>query len=159
VSGDSLLHALLELQTDFLRGGDPQRPLERWLTLLLEETGGEHGLLGVERPTPGAAPQLQSLASTPPGWVDACWEVPTWRTPGGSEPLSLRALADMSLSAGQPVSAEGAVMAPASAPLPAGPSLPRSCRVLPLHAGDARVGFVGFTLRPGVTTSMGLRRT
>ncbi|HYH98429.1 ATP-binding protein [Hyalangium sp.] len=153
--GAPLLSALLELQTDFLRGGDPQRSLERWLTLLLGETGGEHGLLGVELQAPGVAPapQLQVLASTPPGWGAALWEVPAWLTPGDAEPRSLQALVSLALSTGQPLSAEGPVKVPGSAPLPMPEPSPRSFRVLPLQAGDARTGFVGFTHRPGEATA------
>jgi two-component system, NtrC family, sensor kinase len=119
--------------------------LERWLTLLLAETGGEHGLLGVELPAPGSAPRLQVVASMPPGWEDALWEVPALRTPGEPEPWSLQGLVHRALSTGLPVSAEGAEAAPGSVPLPAGGPSPRSFQVLPLHAGEVRVGFVGFS--------------
>ena len=152
-SGESLLRALLALQTNVLRGSDPQPSLERWLTLLLEETGGEHGVLGVELPAPGAAPRLQVIASTPQGWEDALWEVPALRTPGAPEPRSLQGLVRLVLSTGQPVSAEGPVPAPGSVPLPAGGPSSCSFRVLPLHAGEARVGFVGFSHRSGGATA------
>ena len=93
-SGDSLLRTLLELQTEVVRGGDPQPALERWLTLLLAETGGEHGVLGVELPAPGAAPRLQVVVSTPPGWQEPL-------------PPSLQGLVHLALSAGQPTPVTG----------------------------------------------------
>jgi len=146
-SGDSLLRALLDLQRDVLRGGDPRPSLERWLTLLLAETGGEHGVLGVELPAP--APQFQILASTPPAWEASLWEVPVLRTPGETEPRSLLGLVRLALSAGLPVSAEELAATSGSVSQPAGGPSPRSFRVLPLHVGEARVGFVGFSHRPG----------
>ncbi len=144
-----LLRALLELQTEFLQGGDPQRSLERWLTLLLEETGSELGLIGVERHAPGAAPRLQILASAPPGWEGARWEASSWRVPGAPEPRSLQALVARVLETGQPVSAEGSMPAPGSAPHSAEQSIPGCFRVLPLRTGDSRAGFVGFTYHSG----------
>ena len=69
VPGDPLLLALLELQSEVLRGGDVQPSLRRWLALLLEEVGGEHGVLGLELPGPGAARRLQLVAATPPDLV------------------------------------------------------------------------------------------
>src|SRR5690349_1518131 len=96
-SGDSLLYALLKLQTEVLQGGDPQPSLERWLTLLLAEMGGEHGILGMELPAPGAARRLQIVASTPPGWEHALWEVPALRTSEEPEPRSLQGLVDLAL--------------------------------------------------------------
>ncbi|HVG63032.1 MAG TPA: ATP-binding protein [Hyalangium sp.] len=143
--GDTLLRAILELQTDFLQGGERQRTIERWLTLLLDEAGGEQGLLGIEWHTPSAAPQLQALASAPPGWADMPWERPAWRAPGDSEPRSLRSLVALALETGQPVSAERSLPPPGSAPLSMEPPVPGCCRVLPLLAGEGRVGFVGFT--------------
>jgi two-component system NtrC family sensor kinase len=143
--GDTLLQVILELQTEFLQGGDRQRTLERWLALLLNEAGGEHGLLGIERHTPGAAPQLQVLASAPPGWADMRWEVSAWQAPGDSEPRSLRSLVALALETGQPVSAEGSPPAPGSASLAREPLVPGRYRVLPLLAGEMPVGFVGFT--------------
>jgi two-component system NtrC family sensor kinase len=147
--GEPLLRSLLELQTDFLRGGDRQRALDRWLTLLLEETGGEPGLLGVECHASGAAPQRQVLASHPPGWVDARWELPGWRVPGDPQPRSLQSLVAWALETGQPVSAEGAMPPPGSPPLSTDKVIPGCFRILPLLAGDTRVGFVGFTHRSG----------
>jgi two-component system NtrC family sensor kinase len=151
--GDTLLQAILELQTDFLQGGDRQRSLERWLTLLLKEVCGEHGLVGIERHTPGTAPQLQILASAPPGWADRRWEVPAWRAPGASEPRSLRSLVALALERGQPVSAESSPPPPGGVPLSTEPSVPGCYRVLPLLAGEMRVGFVGFTYHSGHNTA------
>jgi len=151
--GDTLLQAILQLQADFLQGGDRQRTLERWLTLLLNEAGGVHGLLGVERHTPSAAPHLQILASAPPGWADERWEVPAWRAPGDSEPRSLRSLVALALERGQPVSAERLPPAPGSAPLSTEPPGSGCYRVLPLLAGERRVGFVGFTGPSGRNTA------
>jgi two-component system NtrC family sensor kinase len=151
--GDTLLQEILELQTDFLQGGDRQRTLDRWLTLLLKEAGGEYGLLGIERHTPGSAPQLQVLASAPLGWADGRWEVPAWRAPGDSEPRSLRSLVALALERGQPLSAESSPPAPGGAPLSTEPPVPGCYRVLPLLAGEMRVGFVGFTYQSGRNTA------
>jgi two-component system NtrC family sensor kinase len=140
-SGDPLLRALLELQAHVLRGGDVQPSLERWLTLLLEEVGGEHGVLGVELPGPGATRRLQLVAFTPPDLVKVIWEVAMLRTAEAPELRSLQALVHLALAQRQPVSAEG----------PGGP-LPSFVRVLPLEGERVR-GFVGFSHGPGGATA------
>ncbi|MFL5349186.1 MAG: ATP-binding protein [Hyalangium sp.] len=129
---DSLLKTLFELQSEFIRGGDPLRLLDRWLSLLLAEMGSEQGFLGAVRPGPEAGRPFQIVASTPPGW---------------GEVESLQALAESTLSTGQPVPFAESLTAPGGTPRSPEPSAARSFLALPLHADATRVGLVGLVLR------------
>ncbi len=148
-----LTRSLLELQTDFLQGGDRQRVLDRWLALLLQEVGSELGLIGVGQHTDGAALWPRILASKPSGWADARWEVPVWRALGEPEARSLQSLVARALETGEAVLAEEAWPASGTASQAPQPPISGCFRVLPLQAGGMRVGFVGFTYHSSVGTA------
>jgi two-component system, NtrC family, sensor kinase len=64
-SSGGMWRALVELQSELLRGGDARRLLDTLLGLLLEHTGSASGFLGEVLSEPGASPRFQLLAGSP----------------------------------------------------------------------------------------------
>ncbi|MDC0713437.1 ATP-binding protein [Stigmatella sp. ncwal1] len=124
----SLIHALLDVQTEFTRSRNPQRLLEGLLGILLAQTGSEYGFLGEVLPDTSPPGRVQILVSHPPAWK----ETPPLRTLIGSALLE-----------GKPAvlqSAPGEVLG-ASPPL-------HTFMVLPLHSEGDTVGLVGIANGP-----------
>ncbi len=108
-----LWHALVEIQSELIRGGTARPLLDKFLTLLLKHTESSHGFIGEVHPTPDAGPRFELLASNSPSWVEHLRELPL-------------ALLQTALETGQPVSFSK-----------------RALWVLPLRSGDDLLGLVG----------------
>jgi two-component system NtrC family sensor kinase len=126
-----LWRALVELQSELMRGGDARLLLDKLLTLLIDHTESTHGFLGEVLPSPGASPRFQPLTSSPSHWMDELQALP-----------GLRSLVDAALKTGQPVSSSRLADRVGATPAP-GVSHLDSLLVLPLRSGNDIVGLAG----------------
>ncbi|WP_224242147.1 PAS domain-containing sensor histidine kinase [Hyalangium gracile] len=131
-----MLHALLEIQSELIRGGATLPLLDRFLGLLLEHTGGAHGFLAEVRPARETGLRFPLLVSSPPTWRERLGEL-------SSHP-SLRSLLDDAISRGQPVSSSGLAALLDAPPVPGAPA-PDSLWLLPLVSQGEPLGLLGLT--------------
>jgi signal transduction histidine kinase len=146
--GTALLPALLEIQAEFVRGGDARPLFGRLLLVLLEHTRSTYGFLGAVRHAPGVAPGFEALVSVPSPWGERLRVPPGARASGAEALEGLRGHIDTALTTGKPVSSPEGLPVSSELALPPGAPAPSSILLLPIELEGDVVGLAGITDSP-----------
>ena len=145
-----LLHALTEVQTEFIRGHESHSLFERLLQVLLTLTRSEYGFIGeVLRSPENDAPYLRTFSITNIAWTDALREYYTHHAPRGLEFFNLKTLFGEVMSTGAPVVSNSPAEDARRGGLPEGHPELRCFLGLPFHSSTELVGMMGIANRPG----------
>ncbi len=132
---ERLLHVLLSVQSDIIRGAHAPSALERLLSQLLALTGSEAVLLAEQVHPAGAPPTYHRVVALPADALPSSWDPPTSRegTPCAARELRARV---------ETVCATGGVTQPLT------PGARRPVLGLPLEVEGSVVGVLGLAGRP-----------
>jgi two-component system NtrC family sensor kinase len=143
-----LLHALTEVQTEFIQGHDTHQLFDKLLSVLLKLTHSEYGFMGEVLFTPEGTPFLRTRAITHVDWTDTLREFYRREGPTRQEFPHLQKLFGAVMVSGQPVMNNAPLPEEFGERLAGHPSL-RCFLGLPFHSSTEMVGMLGLANRPG----------
>ncbi|WNG17356.1 ATP-binding protein [Cystobacter fuscus] len=143
-----LLHALTEVQTEFIQGHDTHQLFDKLLSVLLKLTHSEYGFIGEVLFTPEGTPFLRTRAVAHVEWTDALREFYRRELSTGLEFSHLQKLFGAVMVSGRPVLDNAPCREEFGTRLEGHPPL-SSFLGLPFHSPTEMVGMVGLANRPG----------
>ncbi|MFY0576829.1 GAF domain-containing protein [Cystobacter fuscus] len=143
-----LLHALTEVQTEFIQGHDTHQLFDKLLLVLLKLTHSEYGFIGEVLFTPEGTPFLRTRAVAHVEWTDTLREFYRRELSTGLEFPHLQKLFGAVMVSGRPVLDNAPCREEFGTRLEGHPPL-GSFLGLPFHSPTEMVGMVGLANRPG----------
>lgn len=147
--GLSLLDAIAEIQSLYIRDASPRKLFDALLDTLLRVTGSAYGFVGEVLQDEGGAPYLKTFALTNIAWDDHTRALYERFEKEGLEFRNLNTLFGLALTSGQTVISNDPVGDPRRGGIPKGHPPLEAFLGLPVFSGGEMVGLIGLANRSG----------
>lgn len=147
--GLTLLDAIAEIQSLFIRDAAPRKLFDALLDTLLRVTGSTYGFVGEVLRDEGGAPYLKTFALTNIAWDDDTRALYRRFEQEGLEFRNLDTLFSLALTSGQTVISNDPAGDPRRGGIPKGHPPLEAFLGLPVFSGGDMVGLIGLANRPG----------